>query len=68
MLVDEYCMRNGSLGLVYLDPSSLLSTFIWLKYHKNTHLLNNSACSVQTIILYNSDSSGGQVNEKCKLC
>ena len=46
MLVDEDCMRNVSLGLVYLDLRSFVSTFIWLKYKKNMHLLNNSAHGV----------------------
>ena len=48
MKVEENCMRNVSLGLVYLDWSSLLSIYIWLKYHqkKKTHLRNNSAHSV----------------------
>ena len=32
--VDENCMSNVSLGQLYLDRSSLVSTFIWLKYHK----------------------------------
>ena len=44
--VDENCMKNVVLGLVYLDRSSLVSAFIWLKYHKKTHLPNCSARSV----------------------
>ena len=46
MKVDENCMMNVSVRLVYFDWSSLLSAIIWLKYHKKTHLPNNSARGV----------------------
>ena len=44
--VDENCMKDVLLGLAYLDRSSLVSAFIWLKYHKKTHLPNCSTCVV----------------------
>ena len=50
MRVDEICLRNVSLGQVYFDQSSLLSAFIWLIYHKKTHLPNCSARGVELVL------------------
>ena len=48
MKVDEICMVDVSLGLVYSHLSSWSSIFILLKYRKKTHLHNSVERTVDT--------------------
>ena len=74
MKVDEICMVDVSLGLVYSHLSSWSSIFILLKYRKKTHLHNSVErtvvincisflCDFLFIKIYNRDLKALKVTE-----